>query len=86
MLANVEDRLYFDPSGFIESLSFEEQKKKIRAKLEQKKYEKPKIIPDVVISSPEDIQNEDFDEEDEKVDAPKPVSTIVLNVDPFVSI
>ena len=86
MLANIEDRMYFDPSGSLDSLSFEEQKKKIRAKLERKKLEKPKIIPDVVISSPEDIQNEEFDDEDEKVDAPKPVSTIVLNVDPFVSI
>ncbi|KAL7046708.1 hypothetical protein ACKWTF_002691 [Chironomus riparius] len=84
MLANIEDRMYFDQSGSLDSLSFEEQKKKIRAKLERKKLEKPKIIPDVVISSPEDIQNEEFDDEDEKVDAPKPVSAIVLNVDPFI--
>lgn len=85
MLANVEDRMYIDPYGSMESMSLEEHKKKLRAKLERKALEKPKNIPEVVISSPQDVQSEDdFDEiDDDGIEEQE--SKIILNVDSLVS-
>lgn len=91
MLANIEDRMYIDQYGSLDSMTLEEQKKKLRAKIEQKTLEKPKNIPNFVISSPDETSNGDLSENDseddyfDEVDSSKPVSgIIVLNVDGFV--
>ncbi|KAG5671638.1 hypothetical protein PVAND_001829 [Polypedilum vanderplanki] len=90
MLANVEDRLYLDPSGSMESMTFEAQKEKLKSKLHRVKLEKSKIPQIIVTNSnnqkqPNNNKNVvEEEEEEEEIELPKPVSFIVLNVDPYI--
>jgi hypothetical protein len=85
MLANVEDRLFLDPTGSMESMTFEAQKEKLKTKLHRVTLEKPKITVTGADVSSNSHKIEEEEDAEEEVDVPKPVSFIVLNVDPYVS-
>lgn len=83
-----------DPNLSFESMSFEQQKNKLRAKIQRESLEKVKNVPKIISDSPKAVENGiheqnidivDISESEEEVDLPKPVSGIILNVDGIVS-